>query len=440
MARTARLLTDLQIKALKPPAARTELAFGGGLYLILSPTGGKSWALRYRWFDKPMKLTLGRYASASDMLPEALAAGPKLGGALSIAGARLLAQRAAIARDQGVNPAQALGGDAPKTKPKEFAAAFAEFLRVHVAVRNRPTTAKEAERLYRSKVLPVWKGRPVSSIRRREIIDLLEGIRDAGAPVSANRTLALVRKFFNWCVEQELLETSPCSNVRAPTPELSRERELSTAELRLFWRGTERLSPVHRAYMRMLLLTGQRRSEVSRMRWSELTEDGSGWKLSRDRTKNNKAHIVHLSPLARKELQGLIRLTGKPDYVFTTGRQRDGENTHISGFSKLKASLDTAMRKLAVEEAIAAGLDPAKLPAPEPWRPHDLRRTLAAGMQRLGIEERVVEKIINHEQGSRRGIISVYQVYGFEKERRAALDAWAAHIALVCSENACEPA
>ena len=86
------------------------------------------------------------------------------------------------------------------------------------------------------------------------------------------------------------------------------------------------------------------------------------------------------------------------------------------------------MTKLSREDAEKAGKDPEKLATAEPWRPHDLRRTLAAGMQRLGVEERVVEKIINHTGGARRGIVSVYQVYDFEKERRAALDAWGAWI------------
>lgn len=428
MNRSTKPLTDLQIKALKAPAKRTEIPFGGGLFLVLSPTGGKSWALRYRRFDKPAKLTLGRYVSASDMLPDSQASGPMLRGPLSVAGARFLAQKAAVARDQGIDPAQALGGAVAKAKPTEFSAAFAEFLRGHVAVRNRANTAKEVERLYRAKVLPVWKGRALASIRRREIIELLEGIRDDGAPVSANRTLALIRKFFNWCVEHELLEVSPCSNIRAPTPEVSRERELSEEEVQLFWRGTALLPPVHRAYLRLLLLTGQRRSEVAEMRWSELTDDGSGWRLSRARTKNFKAHIVHLNQAAQAELTSLIRINGEPDYVFTTGRLRDDCLTHISGFSKIKASLDAAMTRLAREDAEKAGKDAAKLAPPEPWRAHDLRRTLAAGMQRLGIEERVVEKIINHTGGTRRGIVSVYQVYDFEKERRAALDAWSARV------------
>ena len=414
---------------MKPPSKREEISYGEGLFLVVSPTGAKSWALRYRSLDRPVKLTLGRYVSAADMLPEVASQEPQFRGPLSIAGARFLAQKAKLARDQGVDPATALGGDRKAARPTEFGAAFEKFEKAHIAVHNRTSTGREQRRLYKTKLKPEWKGRALTSIRRRDVIALIDAIREEGAPVSANRTLALARKFFNWCVEQELIEVSPCLNVRAPTPEISRERELSEPEIGLFWEATASLPLTYRAFSRLLLLTGQRRGEVAQMRWSELSEGGE-WKLSGSRTKNGKPHVVFLSDAARAELAKLPRLAGDPDYVFSSGRGRGEANTHISGFSKIKTAIDSAMVALNKDRGAA---EPLVL---HPWRMHDLRRTFAAGMQRLGVEERVIEKIINHSAAKRPGIVGVYQVYDLAAERKAASARWGAHVLAIAERAA----
>lgn len=427
MSKRSKPLTDLQIKALKPPVAREEMSFGGGLYLVVSPTGAKSWAMRYRRFGKPQKLTLGRYVSAGSMLPETAAAEPKAGGALSISGARLLAERARRALEQDVDPARLLKGEAPRARPRDVEGAFAEFARLHVTAHNRASSAKEANRLFATKVKPAWKGRSLDSIKRRDVIDLVGEVRDEGAPVSANRVLALVRKFFNWCVEQEYLEVSPCTSIRRPTAEVSRDRFLSDAEIATLWRASEFLHPPFRQFVRLLVLTGQRRSEVAAMRWSEISPDGRLWSLPKARTKNGRAHIVPLSFAARTELESIPRLAGAPDYVFTTGMRGKRETlTPISGFSKLKAQLDGLIVKQLRSEQDASVED--RDAAPPAWRIHDLRRTVATGMQRLGVELRVVEKVINHISGSSAGIVAVYQVHEYEQERREALDRWSEHV------------
>ena len=422
-------LTDLQIKGLKPPAKRVELSFGDGLFLLHSPTGAKSWALRYRRFDKPQKLTLGRYMSPTDMLPDAAAAEPRVGGVLSLTGARLLVQRARRALEQGVDPAALLQGTNTKSKPREVEAAFKEFVRLHVTPHNRASSAKEAIRLFDKKVKPHWKGKSLDAIRRRDVLDLLGHVRDDGAPVTANRVLALVRKFFNWCVEQEFLETSPANNVRQPTAETSRDRFLSDDEIALVWRASEGILPPFRQLIRTLILTGQRRGEVATMLWSEISGDQCLWSLPKAKTKNGRAHIVPLSEAAQSEVLSLPKLAGSPDYVFTTGARAGTDMlSPVSGFSKVKARLDELVLALIRLDLEAQGLDPEDAKPLSPWRLHDLRRTVATGMQKMKVDLRVIEKVINHVSGSSSGIVAVYQVYDYEEERREALDKWAAHV------------
>lgn len=424
----AKPLTDLQIKALKPPPKRVELPFGDGLFLLHSPTGVKSWALRYRRFDKPQKLTLGRYMSPADILPDAADEEPRVGGVLSLSGARLLAQKARRALEQGADPAALLKGTA-RSKPREIEAAFKEFVRLHVSSRNRASSAKESVRLFEKKVKPHWQGRALDAIRRRDVIELLNFVKDEGTPVTANRVLALVRKFFNWCVEQEFLETSPANNVRQPSAETSRDRFLSDREIAAVWRASEAIAPPFRQLIRTMILTGQRRGEVASMLWSELSEDQQLWSMPKEKTKNGKRHIVPLTKVAAEVIFSVPKLAGTPDYVFTTGgKAGTGELAPVSGFSKIKARLDELVLTQARFDLEAKGLDPEQAKPLPPWRLHDLRRTMATGMQKLKVELRVIEKVINHTSGSSSGIVGVYQVHEYEEERRVALEQWSAHV------------
>ncbi|WP_426041680.1 tyrosine-type recombinase/integrase [Brevundimonas sp. TWP2-3-4b1] len=429
MTKAARSLTDLQVKNLKPPASRIELSFGDGLYLVHAPTGVKSWAFRYRAFEKPKKLTLGRYMSPADMLPDVLAAPPKIGGPLSIAGARVLGQQARLALQQGVDPTHVLNGAGPKVKSREVVATFNDFLRLHVVPHNRPSSAKEAARLFDKKVRGSWAGRSIDSIKRADVVELVQSVKDAGTPVSANRVLALVRKFFNWCVEEELIEASPCTRVRAPTAEVSRDRFFSDQEIGVFWRASGSLPTPFRQWVRVLMLTGQRRGEISDLRWSQISETEHQFALPKASTKNNHHHVVHTSSAVEAELALLPRIAGEPDFVFTSGKlSADGALTTFSGFSKLKARMDALIAATLAADKLEVGLDPSTVKPFAPWRWHDLRRTMATGMQKLGVEQRVVEKAINHVSGSSSGIVGVYQVHEFMGERRVAFDRWAERV------------
>jgi integrase len=243
------------------------------------------------------------------------------------------------------------------------------------------------------------------------VIELLDDIVDSGKPVTANRVRAHLSKLFNWCMERDILEASPMAGVKAPVKEVSRDRVLSDDEVRWFWQACEEVGQPWDAFGKLLLLTGQRRSEAAEISDKEI-KDGV-WHLSPDRTKNKRAHTVPLSQPAIAVLDAVERIKGRSGYIITT----TGE-TPISGFQKTRLNIAEHMAAIAEKERGEA----VEIPH---WTFHDLRRTAATGMARLGIPVRVTEAVLNHVSGSGGGIVAVYQRHDFADEKRQALESWA---------------
>jgi integrase len=193
--------------------------------------------------------------------------------------------------------------------------------------------------------------------------------------------------------------------VERPGEEQARDRVLTDAELVALWRACEGDTPFGPA-LQILILTGARRAEVSEMRWSELDVDGTEWKLPPARTKNGRPHTLPLAPQARRIIAAMPMIDGS-DYVFTTNRR----NPITGGWHKVK---DRISRR--------AGIDPRS------WTLHDLRRTAAGGLQRLGIRVEVIERALNHVSGVYRGVAGIYQVDPLADEVRVALERWADHV------------
>jgi integrase len=358
-----------------------------GLYFIVQPTGARSWAVRYRHQGTSRKHTLGGYPTID------------LKAARALGGKALRA--AAEGRDPGREKVLARAAKADSVDH-----IVEEFLERHVRRSNRLRTAQETERLLRQHVLPRWRGRMVHEITRRNVLDILDRVVDGGAPIAANRVFAAVRKFFNWCVARDIIAASPCAGVKPPTAERARDRVLSDDELRLVWAAADKLGGAFGPLVKLLALTGQRRDEVAGMRWDELDLDARLWTLPAGRTKNDKPHDVPLSSAAIAVLKSVPRVADSPFVLTTNGA------APASGYSKNKRRLDALL--------------PADMPA---WRLHDLRRTCASGMARLGINLPVIEKCLNHVSGSFAGIVGVYQKHSFADEKRAALEAWGSFVA-----------
>jgi integrase len=279
----------------------------------------------------------------------------------------------------------------------------ARFLEQHVKRNYRPGPAAEAGRLLRLYVLGRWPDRNISEITRANVRTMLGDIEK---PIAANRVHSIVRKLFNWCVENDLIISSPVASIKPPYPETSRDRVLTDDELRSVWRAADEIGFPFGSIVQLLILTGQRRGEVAGMEWAEVNLTNRLWTLPRERTKNNRRHEVPLSPQAVAIVEGLSRISDR--YVFSLNGTKP-----FNGFK--------AKERLCPEIA--------------DWTIHDLRRTVASGMARLGVSLVVIEKVLNHVSGSLAGIVGVYQRHEFAEEKRAALEKWADHIQRLVSNR-----
>jgi integrase len=380
-------LSKRAIDALPCPADRDTIWWDEdikGFGLKITPAGRRTFLVQYRPAGdrrNPRKYTIGEYGSVTPHQ------------------ARVEAQRVLAERAAGRDPQTEKQESKRRLKTDQVDSLVAEFISRHVA-QNR--TARETTRILHHDVLPHWGTWTIHEVRKRDVIALLDKVRERGALVMANRVLAVVRKFFNWCVGRGVLERSPCANIGVPTREQARHRVLSDEELGLVVAATRALGFPFGSIVELLALTGQRRDEVSRMAWHHIDLDRHLWLIPPEHSKNGKPHTVHLSPQALSILQGVPR-TGTLVFSF------DG-TTQFQGFSKAKRRLDHVSRV-------------------SDWTLHDLRRTVVSGMARLGVAPHVADKILNHQSGTISGVAAVYQRHEFMSERKEALHRWAQHVA-----------
>jgi integrase len=242
---------------------------------------------------------------------------------------------------------------------------------------------------------------PAADLDRAAVVRILDRLAKEGKTAMASRTAAYGRACYQWAIKRGSLAVNPFANLPT-TPVAKRERVLSDDELVAIWRACEKPGPFH-AIVRMLILSGQRRDEVGAMTWDEVDADLSTWVIPSARAKKAAGHLVPLSREAQALLRVQPRLTNS-DLVFP------GERGIFSGWSKAKAALD--------RECGVTG-----------WRLHDLRRTMATGLQRLGVRLEVTEAVLGHIAGSRAGIVGIYQRHSWAEEKRRALELWGAHVA-----------
>jgi Arm domain-containing DNA-binding protein/integrase-like protein len=386
-------LTERTVTTIKPGGVRREVAdrLLPGLYLVVQPSGARSWAVRYRHHGRTRKHTLGTYP------------------VIDLKAARGLARKALHRVAEGKDPGQ----EKHRAKADTVAALAEQFIDRHCNRENRPRTAEETKRLLDLHVLPRWRHRLAREITRRDVLDLLDALIDSGKPIAANRTLAAIRKMFNWAVARDTIPASPCAGVKPPTAERSRDRILTDVELRNVWLAADQLDNQFGALVKLLILLGQRRDECAGMRHSELNFDAKLWTLAAERAKNNKPHDIALADFVIGILTALPRIAGSDFVLTTTG------DAPSNGYSKGKRKLDSLLS--------------SDMPA---WRLHDLRRTVASGMAKLGINLPVIEKVLNHASGSFAGIVGVYQRHDFADEKRIALQRWSDHVEQLVSGKA----
>jgi hypothetical protein len=168
-------------------------------------------------------------------------------------------------------------------EPDTVASVLGLFVKRHLEAKNRaPRYIEETKRNFKLHVLPKWKDRDIKTLTRRDVIELLDAVRDAengrGGPVAANRVLAAVRAMFNFAAKRDIIEANPVSGIDRPTGETARERTLSPDEVQSIWQGAEALGYPFGPFFQIDLVTGQRRTEVARMRWDSLDLEASAMK------------------------------------------------------------------------------------------------------------------------------------------------------------------
>jgi len=390
-------LTDKLVQNAKPLVGKSrtfildtvigeDATLPGSFGLRLTARGAKSWVAVCRVADptgpdrrKQRYVTLGRYP------------------ALSLAEARERACDVLKEAGKGIDPVE-VRAEEKRAKASIISVdqAIDEFIERYAKKHTR--SWKETERVLETYALPKWKGRALPSITPADIHQILDPLTDDGKAYMANRLLATVRKFFNWCKQRQWIKDVPTEGIAPPGKEQARDRVLDWDELVDVWNAADQMGWPFGPFFRLLIVTGQRRSEVSNMKWDQIDLDGNLWTLPKEETKSDRLHQVPLSPMALEIINSLPKTS---DLLFsTTG------TTPISGFSRAKKEID-------------------KLSEVTGWRIHDLRRTVASGMAENGIAPHVIEKVLNHSSGQISGIAAVYNRHAYLPEKEKALATWA---------------
>ncbi|RWD70193.1 site-specific integrase [Mesorhizobium sp.] len=441
-------LTDAVIKNIPVPASGsvevfdTEVpAFGirvgkGGArsFITYQRLGGGRGRLR--------RITLGKYGAHPP--------------AIGLAEARRLARAAKADAGRGIDVTAVKKAERRKViAATDHDTTFAAIAERFLEYQERKVGAKSVAEYRRtltaaSSPLAAWAKRSIASITKADVLDVLDKLDAKEKRSTANHTLAYLRRFFNWAADRDIIKQAPPTDgVSMPNPHAKRSRALKDDELAIVLRALDddaavrvlhgvELPPmpdVFKDFYRVLILSGQRRGEAAGMTFAELqylnNPHEARWELPGSRTKNGLDHTVPLAPamvdlLKRRRASAERRAAARakrlgetiepPSYVFAAQRF----NTPLSGFSKAKTELD--VRVAALCEALGR-------PPLADWTVHDLRRSVVTGMNRIGIDPHVVESVVNHISGIKAGVAGVYNQEDYLPARRAALNAWADHVA-----------
>lgn len=347
--------------------------------LKVTPKGKKSFFVYYRTADHVQRRpTIGHYPA---LRPEQ---------------ARRIAQDMFAEVRKGLDPS----AERQAKRRNKGDGTVAELFTQYIAYKRRHDlkSISQVERIFQHDILPTLGKKKAEAVKAQEITRLLDKVeaRSVASALAARRQLSA---FYKWAMSRLPDGASnPVVNASRPPSLRSRDRVLDGAELRELWRVLEAEKEPWRTALKLMILTGQRRTEVLAADWSEFDLGQQVWTIPRDRAKSGKAHIVPLSQPVVDLLQGISHRSGP---LFPKGTGPVGR---------------VAKR---IRESMAG--------VPH-WRWHDLRRTVATGMQRLGVKLEVTEAVLGHTSGSRGGIVQIYQRHDYAAEKRAALNMWAEEV------------
>lgn len=379
-----------------------------GLVLRVTAAHKKTWYAQYRVAGDAQRKKRRKHLGAYPVL--------------TLADARAACRSAVAEALAGRDPAEPAA--APAVHGMAFEALARQYLERHA--KEKKASWKEDEARLTRTVIPAWTGRQAQDIRRRDVVAVLDqvlfhgrGVPPEGAtstrrrPVEANRTLAVVRKVFNWGIARDLVEVNPCAGAERPADERSRERCLDDAELQALWKALEAVQAVKpagpgvAAVFRLCLLTAQRSGEVMAMRWADIS--GPWWTQPGPATKNRREHRVYLASDALAVVEAQRERRGDSDWVFPSW----GAGGHITTVKKSLAAIRQA-----------TGLE---------FTVHDLRRTAATRMRGdCKVSRFIVGQVLGHTE---QGVTGVYDRSVYDDEKRAALEKWSARLIVILAQK-----
>lgn len=404
-------LTDATVRAFRPASQRQQVpdAAAPGLFLIVQPTGKKSWAWRGRIAGKPRKITLGRYP------------------AHGLADAREWARSLTRQRDGGIDPLAERERQAQAAAAAEHLAAFTvdvAFDRYMEAEGSSRKSASEKRRMYDSSFKPAIGSLALHTVDR-DAIETVIATKFRTHPLTSNRLVSLIKRFFRWCVTKghniTRLDTDPTANISKMADEVKRDRVLTEYEMRLFLAAIRHEQASFSTPLKMLLLTGARRSEVFEACWDEFDLQTGDWLLPGARSKNGLPHIVPMPQSLVSLIEGISKRDDSPLLFASAGNPSNA----VSGISKVIQRVRRHMEDQAKKDGRTVAH----------WRLHDIRRTVATGMAGMRgpdnmplIAPHEIEAVLNHISGARAGVAGIYNRHAYYAEKKRALNMWSEKI------------
>jgi integrase len=363
-------LSDVFIRNLKPGSCqvfyRDETVRGFGVRV--SPKGTKTFALMHG-ADRRLT-TIGRF------------------GIITLQEARLAAKKMLAERTLGKYTAQTT----------TFRDALQLYVSTHL-LNNR--TAYESKRVLSKHMLPALQSKKLTEIHYQHVAEIIDRIKKKPA---ANHLYTETRAFLNWCVRRRYLTLSPLAGSTQPYSSVNRERVLTHDELRKIWYAAAELGGRYGAIVQLLMLTGQRRGEISKLRWECISGDQITFPAAI--VKNKRTHSIPIGAMARQVIE---RIDHHSPMLFPADGHDDRPfNAWSSSFLRLKALSGCSNFTL-----------------------HDLRRTLATELASLGVAIHVIEKLLNHASGQISGIAAIYNRFNYANEVRQAIELWEKHLSEV---------
>jgi integrase len=382
-------LTTKVVNALTLPAGKTDVIFfddelAGFGYRLRQGAGGKllkSWIAQYRRAGGTRRMLIGK-------------------GELNAEQARGEAKKVLAKVTMGLDP-QGERADRRDADRNTLRKAVDEFLAVKQR-ELRPRSYVETARYLTGAYFKPLHTMPLDTITRRDIAACIVRIaRESGNP-AATQARAKLSGFFTWAMQMGLAEVNPVIGTHEPAHNKPRERVLSDDELASIWKaaGDDEFGKI----VRLLILTGCRRQEIGGMKWSEISADGTAWTLPATRSKNHRAHMLPLMPAMREIVESVPRLVGR--------EQLFGERAD-RGFTRW----DICKHELDQRSGVT-----------NEWHLHDVRRSVATRWADLGVLPHVIEAVLNHQSGHKRGVAGVYNRSPYANDIRATLALWEDHI------------